>query len=97
MINKDGTFFQYNSGDLVYIISPLKRQLCIASRKVMIKYVGPVVERYLVQMWSQTKSSGIKLLEGHGVSKNLDPNIQPEKQAIRRPLKSNKILQEKPR
>ena len=43
MINKDGTFFQYNSGDLVYIISPLKRQLCIASRKVMIKYVGPVV------------------------------------------------------
>ena len=48
-------------------------------------------------MWSQTKSSGIKLLEGHGVSKNLDPNIQPEKQAIRRPLKSNKILQEKPR
>ena len=43
-------------------------------------------ERYLVQTWSQTKSSGIKLPEVHGVSKNLDPNIQPEKQAIR-PLK----------
>ena len=53
-------------------------------------------EKYLVQMWSQTKSSGIKLLEVHGVSKNLDPNIQPEKQAIRL-SKGNEILQEKPR
>ena len=45
-------------------------------------------------MWSKTKSSGIKLLEVYGVSKNLDPNIQPEKQNIR-PLKGNKISQEK--
>ena len=43
MINKEGSFFQYNSGDLVYVISPLISQLHIASRKVMIKYVGPVV------------------------------------------------------
>ena len=43
MINKDRTFFQYNSGDLVYIISPLTSQLQTASRKVMIKYVCPVV------------------------------------------------------
>ena len=43
MINKDRTFFQYNSGDLVYIISLLTSQLCTASRKVMIKYVRPVV------------------------------------------------------
>ena len=43
MINKDQAFFQYNSGDLVYIILPLRSQLCRASRKVMIKYVGPVV------------------------------------------------------
>ena len=43
MINKDGAFFQHNSGDLVYIISPLTSQLCTASRQVMIKYVGPVV------------------------------------------------------
>ena len=42
MINKDRAFFQYNSGNLVYIISPLTSQLCTASRKVMIKYVGPV-------------------------------------------------------
>ena len=43
MINKDRTFFQYNSGDLVYIISLLTSQSYTMSRKVMIKYVGPVV------------------------------------------------------
>ena len=32
--------FQYNSGDLVNIISPLISQLQMASRKVSIKYVG---------------------------------------------------------
>ena len=35
--------FQYNSGDLVYIISLLISQLMTASRKVAIKYVGPLV------------------------------------------------------
>ena len=34
MINKERTFFQYNIGDLVYIISPLTSQLHIASRKL---------------------------------------------------------------
>ena len=43
MINMDRTFFQYNSGDLVNIILPLMSQLCTASRKVKIKYVGSVV------------------------------------------------------
>ena len=43
MINKDRSFFQYNSGELVYVISPLTSQLHTASRKVMIKYVGSVV------------------------------------------------------
>ena len=42
MLNKDRTFFQYNSGDLVYMISPLTSQWHTASRKVMIEYVGPV-------------------------------------------------------
>ena len=43
MINKDFESFQYNSGDLVYIISPLASQLRTASRKVAIKYLGPLV------------------------------------------------------
>ena len=43
MINKDRAFFQYNRRDLVYIISPLMSHLCTASRKVVIKSVGPTV------------------------------------------------------
>ena len=43
MMTKDRAFFQYNSGDLVYIISPLTSQLQSASRKIMIKYVEPIV------------------------------------------------------
>ena len=42
LVRKDRMFFQYNSGDLVYIISPLTSQLRTTSRKVMIKYVGPI-------------------------------------------------------
>ena len=37
-------------------------------------------ENYLEQTRSQARSSCIKLLEVHGVGKNLDPNIIPEKQ-----------------
>ena len=44
-------------------------------------------------MWCQTRSSRMKLPEVHGVSKNLDHSIQPEKQNIR-PLKGNEISQE---
>ena len=43
MINTNHEYFQYNSGDLVYIISPLTSQLRTKSRKVTIKYVGPLV------------------------------------------------------
>ena len=43
MIIIDRNFFQYNSGDLVYIISLLTSQLRTSSRKVAIKYVGPLV------------------------------------------------------
>ena len=40
---KDREYFQYNSGDLVYLISPFTTQLRTSSRKVAIKYVGPLV------------------------------------------------------
>ena len=33
-----------------------------------------------MQTRSQARSSGIKLSEVHGMGKNLDPNIKPEKQ-----------------
>ena len=34
----------------------------------------------MIQTRSQARSSGIKLPEVHGMGKNLDPNIKPEKQ-----------------
>ena len=37
-------------------------------------------DKYLIQIHSQAKSSGIKLLEAHGVEKSLNPNLRPEKQ-----------------
>ena len=37
-------------------------------------------EKYLIQTRSQTKSSGTKLPEVHGVRKELNPNLRPEKQ-----------------
>ena len=43
VINKDRAFFHYKSGDLVCIISPFTSQLCTASCKIAIKYVGPVL------------------------------------------------------
>ena len=43
LINKDRETFQYNPGDLVYLISPLTIQLRTNSRKISVKYVGPLV------------------------------------------------------
>ena len=50
LLNKDQEYFQYNSGDLVYLISPLTSQLRMASRKVMIKYIGPLVVYKIVDL-----------------------------------------------
>ena len=43
LLNKDREYFQYNSGDLVSLISPLTTQLRTSSRKVAINYVQPLV------------------------------------------------------
>ena len=37
-------------------------------------------EKYLIQTCSQAKSSGTKLPEVHGVRKELNPHLRPEKQ-----------------
>ena len=50
LINKDRDDFQYNSGDLVYIMSSLTSQLRMASRKVSIKYVGPLAVYKIVDL-----------------------------------------------
>ena len=46
-------------------------------------------ESYLVEMRSQARFIGIKLPEVHGVGKNLDPNIKPEKKQHANPIKSS--------
>ena len=54
---------------------------------------------YLAQASSQARSSGIKLPEVHGIGKDLDPNIQLERQVIK-PMpvtKVKEISQIKPR
>ena len=43
MINNNRENFQYQGGDLVYIISPLMSQLRTNSRKISVRYIGPVV------------------------------------------------------
>ena len=48
LINNDRDFLQYTSKDLVYIIPPLRSQLRMMSRKVAIKYVGPLVVHRIV-------------------------------------------------
>ena len=48
LLNKDCGFFQYNSRVLVYLISPLMSQLRTMSRKIMVKYVGPLVVHKII-------------------------------------------------
>ena len=43
LLNKDREYFQYNSGDLVYLSSPLMSQLRASSRKFGVNYVGLLV------------------------------------------------------
>ena len=48
------------------------------------------IDSYLGQTRSQARYSGIKLPEVHGMRKNLDPNIKPEKQHAN-PIKGSVI------
>ena len=41
--------------------------------------------RYLIQMWSQAKASGIKLPEVYRIGKGVDLNVKPEKQILKPP------------
>ena len=76
MINKDREFFQYKSGDLVYVISPLTSQLCTASHKVAIKYVGPVVIYKIIDPYNYLLMTlDGKILRGCFEHKRLKPTI----------------------
>ena len=76
LINKDREYVQYNSEDLVYLISPVTSQLRIAPRKVAIKYVGPLVIYKIVgpHNYLLTSTDG-KLLRGLFEQKRLKPTV----------------------
>ena len=46
--------------------------------------------KYLVKTHSQAKDSGIKLPEVHGVNKGINPDIKPERQALKSQNSANK-------
>ena len=76
LLNKDREYFQYNSKDLIYLISPLTSQLRTASRKIMVKYVGPLVVYKIVDLHNYllTTLDG-KLLQGLFEHERIKPAI----------------------
>ena len=60
-MNKDREFFQYKSGDLVYLISPLTSQLRTYSRKFGVNYMGPLVIYKIVDLHNYL----LMRIEGH--------------------------------
>ena len=76
LINKDRDFFQYNSGDLVHLISPLISQLKTASRKIALKYVGLLVVYRIVDPHNYLiMTLDGKLLRGLFEHKRLKPAV----------------------
>ena len=74
LIKKDRDDFQYNSGNLVYIISPLISQLRMASRKVSVKYVSPLAVYKIVDLHNYLLITlDGKLLRGLFEHKRLKP------------------------
>ena len=47
-LKKDREFFQYKSEDLVYIISPPTSQFRASSKKVSVKFVGPMIVHRII-------------------------------------------------
>ena len=76
LINKNRDNFQYNSGVLVYIVSLLTSQLQMASRKVSIKYVGPLAVYKIVEPYNYLLITlDGKLLRGQFEHERLKPAV----------------------
>ena len=76
LLNKDREYFQYNSRDLIYLISPLTSQLRTAPRKIMVKYVGPLVVYKIVDLHNYLLMTlDGKLLRGLFEHKRIKPAI----------------------
>ena len=76
LLNKDREYFQHNSGDCVYLISPLTGQLRTASRKIMVKYVGPLVVYKIIDLHNYLLMTlDGKLLQGLFEHERIKPAI----------------------
>ena len=76
MIYKDRGFFQYKSGDLIYIISSLTSQLHTASHKAAIKYVCPMVVYKIIDPHNYLLMTlDGKILRGLFMHERLKPTI----------------------
>ena len=75
MILSDFLSRQKNDDSNLHEIIPISFNIC---QILDGKYYNE--ETYCIQTRSQAKSSAVKLLEVHGMGKNLDPNLKPEKQ-----------------
>ena len=69
-----------NPHELIPISFMLRSQVDNHFYRINNEINQPKNNRYLVQIRSQVKSSGIKLPEIHGANKSLDPHVQPGKQ-----------------
>ena len=76
LLNKDWEYFQYNNRDLVYLISPLTSQLRTASRKIMVKYVGPLVVYKIIDLHNYLLMTlDRKLLQGLFEHERIKPAV----------------------
>ena len=75
LINKDRDDFQYNSVDLIYIISPLTSQLQMACRKVSINTCLLAVYKIVDQHYYLLITLNGKLLRGLFEHKRLKPAV----------------------
>ena len=93
MINKDRAFFQYKSGDLVYIICPPTSQLHTTSCKVTIKYVGPVVIYNIIDPHSYLLMTLYgRILRGLFEHERLKPiNIRTSQEIVQNLAQLNKL------
>ena len=82
----DREYFQYNSGDLVYLVSPLTSQLRTASRKVAIQYVGSLVIYKIVDPHNYLlMTMDGKLLRGLFEHEMLKPAVLKQTEAMSQP------------
>ena len=75
MILSDFLSRQKNDDSNPHEIIPISFNMCKISDDCYYN-----IEKYYIQTRSQANSSGVKVPEVHGVGKNLDPNLNPEKQ-----------------